>query len=144
MEQTRVIYLDSWVWLEYGLDGTLSDIAEEMIHDARDTGGIVSSITLTEVDYILNREVGSETADLVTSAIEDFEQIHVVPVTSEIALYASRLRTKYYQRRERELSYADAIHLATAVLTDCETLHTGDSDFEDLDELETVVHRPSN
>ncbi|ODR82936.1 hypothetical protein BG842_09385 [Haladaptatus sp. W1] len=129
-----MIYLDSWVWLEYGLDGMQSDIAEETIHDARDTGGIVSSIALTEVDYILNREVGSETADLVTSAIEDFEQIHVVPVTSEIALYASRLRTKYYQRRERELSYADAIHLATAVLTDCETLQTGDSDFEDVND----------
>ena len=139
-----MIYLDSWVWLEYGLDGTLSDMAEETIHEAQDAGGIVSTIALTEVDYILNREVGSEPADLVTSAIEDFEQIHVVPVTSEIALYASRLRTKYYQRRERELSYADAIHLATAVLTDCEILHTGDSDFEDLDELETVVHQPSN
>ncbi|WP_435156810.1 type II toxin-antitoxin system VapC family toxin [Haladaptatus sp. DFWS20] len=136
-----MMYLDSWVWLEYGLEGTLWEVAEEIIQNAQSGGGIVSTIALTEVDYILNREVGSETADLVTSAIEDFEEIHVVPVTSEIALYASRLRTKYYQRRERELSYADAIHIATATLTDCEILHTGDSDFEDLDELETVVHR---
>lgn len=135
-----MIYLDSWVWLEYGLDGEQSETAERVIDDARADGGAVSTIALTEIDYILAREVDRTTADLVTSAIEDFEEIHVVPVSTEISLYASRLRSKYYERRENELSYADAIHLATAAVLDCSALHTGDSDFENVEEVATVVH----
>lgn len=135
-----MIYLDSWVWLEYGLDGDQRVTARNLIDDARENGGAVSTIALTEVDYILAREVDRKTADLVTSAMEDFETIHVVPVSSEVALRASRLRSKYYQRRENELSYADAVHVATAALLDCDELHTGDSDFERVDEVATVVH----
>lgn len=133
-------YLDSWVWLEYVFDGDRSEEAIECIDIARNEGGAMSTIGLTEVDYITQRELGRETADLLTSAIEDFDEIHLVPVTSEIALYASELRAKYYERRDREISYADVIHVATAVLTDCETIHTGDADFSALDEIETTIH----
>lgn len=135
-----MIYLDSWVWLEYGLGGERDDAARAAIDEAIEDGGVVSTIALTEVDYILSREVDRTTADLVTSTMEDVDSIHVVPVTSEIALYASRLRAKYYQRRETELSYADAIHLATATLLDCSSVHTGDSDFDEVEEVETVVY----
>jgi len=135
-----VIYLDSWVWLEYGFRGDSWERARDAIDDARSDGGVVSTIALTEVDYILARDIDRETADLVTGAIEDFETIDVVPVSSEVALYASQLRSKYYQRRERELSYADAIHLATAALLDCDALHTGDADFEGVDEVNAVVY----
>lgn len=133
-------YLDSWVWLEYGLRDDQWELARDIVDDARSNGGVVSTIALTEVDYVLSREVDRKTADLVTSAMEDFESIHVVPVSSEVALYASRLRSKYYERRANELSYADAIHVATAALLDCGELHTGDSDFEAVEEVATVVH----
>lgn len=112
----------------------------ECIDTARKAGGVMSTIGLTEVDYITQRELDRETADQLTSALEDFEEIHLVPVTSEIALYGSELRAKYYERRGREISYADVIHIATAVLTGCETIHTGDSDFSDLDEIETEIY----
>ena len=135
-----VIYLDSWVWLEYGLRGDQWAVARDVIDEARENGGTVSTIALTEVDYVLAREVDRKTADLVTSAMEDFEAVHVVPVSSEVALHASRLRSKYYQRRENELSYADAIHVATATLLDCDELHTGDSDFEAVEEVTAIVH----
>ena len=135
-----MIYLDSWVWLEDALGGDQQDVARDVIEAANDTGGVVSAIALTEVDYVLAREADRTTADLVTSAMEDLDRIHVVPVSGEVALYASRLRSKYYERRSRELSYADAIHLATAVLLDCESFHTGDSDFEAIEELPTTVH----
>lgn len=137
-----VIYLDSWVWLEYGLRGEQWTTARDVIDAAVETGGVVSTIALMEVDYVLAREVDRVTADLVTSAIEDHEEVHVVPVSSEVALYASRLRTKYYDRRENELSYADAIHVGTAALLDCDELHTGDSDFKAVEEVVTVVHEP--
>lgn len=135
-----MIYLDSWVWLEYGLRGGQWETARDVIDDAVANSGAVSTIALTEIDYVLSREVDRTTADLVTSAIEDFEAVSVVPVSSEVALYASRLRRKYYDRRDNALSYADAIHVATADLVDCETLHTGDSDFAGIEEIETIVH----
>ena len=135
-----MIYLDSWVWLEYGVAGEKAEVARDAIDDATERGGVVSTIALTEVDYILSRVAGRNTADLVTSAIEDLDAIHVVPVTSEVALYASRLRSKYYERRENELSYADAVHLATAVLLDCAEFLTGDSDFEAVEEVAATVY----
>jgi len=37
--------------------------------------------------------------------------------------------------KKKELSYADAIHLTTAILSDSETLYSSDPDFEDIDEI---------
>lgn len=133
-------YLDSWIWIEYVLGGEAEADAETVLNDAHDHGGTTSAITLTEVDYIIRREIDRETADFVTSSIEDSDSLRLVSVSDDIALRASSIRTKYYQRRERELSYADSIHIATAVLTDCDVIHTGDSDFESLDEIESIVH----
>lgn len=135
-----MIFLDSWIWLEYGLGGEQRETARKAIDTARETGGVVSTVTLMEVDYVLARDVDRTTADLVTSAMEDLEDVYVVPVSGEVALYASRLRSKYYERGETELSYADAIHLATATLLDCDELHTGDADFDGVEEVAAVVH----
>jgi len=67
----------------------------------------------------------------------DFE---CLPLVAPVAAYAARLRYEYYDREERPLSSADAVHLATAVVNDeCTVLHSGDPDFADVDELETVV-----
>lgn len=132
-------YLDTWVWVEYGLDGPHADTAEHVIESIGD-GAVTSTIALLETGYILTREIDQRAADYVTSAIEDLQNVHVVPVTAEIALYAAELRTRYYDRQDRQLSYADAIHLSTAILTDCTTLQTGDADFEGVTEIDAVVH----
>ncbi|AHG00702.1 hypothetical protein HALLA_05090 [Halostagnicola larsenii XH-48] len=133
-------YLDSWVWLEYVFGGDADAEAETALENAREDDGLTSTIALTEIDYILRRDLDTETADYVTSSIEDDDSVRVVPVSSEIALHASNIRSKYYQRRERELSYADALHISTAIITECDVIHTGDSDFEALEEIETVVY----
>lgn len=135
-----MIYLDSWVWLEYGLGQDHDGVARECIEEARRSGGAISTIGLTEVDYVLARELDREAAAAVASAIEDLDGIHLVPVSVEVARLASTLRSKYYDRQARELSYADAIHLATASLLGCTTFHTGDSDFENVEEVEATVH----
>jgi predicted nucleic acid-binding protein len=81
-----------------------------------------------------------ETAEEAIRAIHDFEHIESLPLIDEIAEYAAELRCKYYRRGERELSYADAIHLATASVHDeCHALYSGDPDFEGVEEIETVV-----
>lgn len=72
-------------------------------------------------------------------AIGDFEHVECVPLVDGVAEYAARLRYKFYDRRKRELSYADAIHLAVAnTYDDCDALYTGDPGFEDVDEIEVV------
>lgn len=135
-----MIYLDSWVWLEFGLHGSHEASAHEVIDRARERGGAFSTIGLTEVEYVLERELNREAADYLSSAIEDMDGIHVVPVTVEVARRAAGIRTKYYQRRSRELSYADAIHVATAALLGCDEVHTGDADFDGIDEIDPVLH----
>jgi predicted nucleic acid-binding protein len=92
-----------------------------------------------EVWYRIQGKAAAERANRVVEAIQRFEGLEVVPVTAEAALTAARLREKYYQRGERELSYADAIHLAIAVMTDCDVLYSGDPDFANLDEIETEI-----
>lgn len=61
-------------------------------------------------------------------------------MTDEVAEYGAALRAKYDERGDRALSDADAIHLAmAAAVAECETLYSGDPDFEGVDEVETVV-----
>ena len=136
-----MLYLDSWVWLEYVLGGDTDGAVASVLEEAHENGATTSAIALAEIDYIVRRELDRETADYVTSGIEDVSSIHVAPVTSDVALRASGIRSKYYSRRERELSYADAIHIATALQMDCTVIHTGDTDFEAIEEIRTVIHR---
>lgn len=137
-----MIFLDSWVWLEYVFDGDAWRDAAAAIEraNAADEGGVVSATVIAEVSYRVRREKDAETAREVVGAIRDFEHVEVAPVVDEIAEYAAELRHEYYRRGDCELSYADAIHLATAAtIAECHTLYSGDPDFADVDEVETVI-----
>jgi len=137
-----VIFLDSWVWLEFLFDGDRAAAAESVIEraDSPDEGGLVAPTVLAEVSYRVRSVEDAETAEEAIRAIHDYEHIESVPVIDEIAERAAEIRFSYYERDERELSYADAIHVATASLHDeCDALYSGDPDFEGVDEIETVV-----
>lgn len=134
-----MIFLDTWVWCEYAFRDDAWDEAEDVIQRARDDGGVVASTVLAEVSYVVRRADGERTAARTVEAIRDFENIRIVPVTGDVALEGARIRNKYYERGDCEPSYADAIHLATALMTGCDTLYSGDSDFEPVEEIETVV-----
>lgn len=137
-----MIFLDSWVWLEFLFGGEGAAEAEAVIQRANDPdeGGLIAPTVVVEVSYRVRSVEDEEAAEEAIRAIHDFEHIESLPLFDEIAEYAAELRFKYYQRRERELSYADAIHLATAAVHDgCHTLYSGDPDFEGFEEIETVV-----
>ncbi|AUX10753.1 PIN domain containing protein [Halalkaliarchaeum desulfuricum] len=137
-----MIFLDSWVWLEYIFSGDRANRAEGVIERANSPaeGGLIAPTVLTEVSYRVRIVEDAEIAEEAIHAIRDFEYIESMPLIDEIATYAAELRFKYYEPGERELSYADVIHLATAVVhDDCSVLYSGDPDFEGLDEIETVV-----
>lgn len=134
-----MIFIDSWVWIEYFSEDERWKKAKRILKKLEEEKGVVSSLVLAEVRYRILSKFGTEKADRVIHAIESFENLQVVPVTAEVAKYGADLRNKYYQRGERELSYADAVHLATAVLVDCDRLYSGDPDFEEIEEIETKV-----
>lgn len=137
-----VIFLDSWVWLEYIFSGDKAAEAETIIQRANssDTGGLIAPTVIAEVSYRVRVVEDEATAEETVRAIRDYDHIESVPLIDEIGDFAAELRFKYYDRRDRALSYADAIHLATAIVYDeCDALYSGDSDFEGLDEIETVV-----
>jgi predicted nucleic acid-binding protein len=137
-----MIFLDSWIWLEFLFDGAAADDAESVIAQANasDEGVLIAPTVLTEVFYRLRSVDDESTADEAIRAIRDYEHVQSMPIIDEIAEYAADLRFQYYNPGARELSYADAIHLATAVLHDeCHALYSGDPDFEGIDEIDTVV-----
>lgn len=137
-----MIFLDSWVWLEFLLGGDRDDAAEELIERASDDGGLIAPTVIAEVSYRLRAVRDEPTAVEAVGAIRDFERIRCPPLVDEVGEYAAALRFDYYDRGERELSYADAIHLATAAIHDgCHTLYSGDPDFSglEIDGLEIEV-----
>lgn len=136
-----MIFIDSWVWLELALEGNLRQKAMDVVQQMQDEGGVIATTVLMEVGYRLRRENGTKQANRVLAAIQRFDQLSVEPVTTAIALNAIEIRDTYYQRRSLELSYADAIHIATAVATGCDRLYSGDPDFKPVNEVQTVVVR---
>ncbi|AKH98363.1 type II toxin-antitoxin system VapC family toxin [Halanaeroarchaeum sulfurireducens] len=137
-----MIFLDSWVWLEFVFSGDNENEAKLLIERANTAGegGLIAPTVIAEVSYRVRIVEDRETAKETVRAIRDFQHIESMPLIDDIAAYAADLRFKYYEPGERELSYADAIHAATAVVhDDCEVLYSGDPDFAAVDEIETIV-----
>lgn len=134
-----MIFVDSWVWIEYFAEDDRWRDAEEVLERIPEEGAVITPTVLMEVHYRIERKADERRADRVIDAIRRFDDLEILPVTTEVALNAAKLREKHYQRGERELSYADAIHLAAALMTGCEVLYSGDSDFEGLDMIETEI-----
>ena len=130
-----MIFLDSWVWIEFFQKDEKAEQAQELIQKMQQEGGVISTLVLTEVRYQIRRKFEVEKADKLTALITNFEKLRIMPITEEVAVYAADLRHKYYERSQNQISYADTIHLATSAMTDCNKLYTGDSDFEDIEEL---------
>lgn len=134
-----MIFLDSWVWIEFFSKDKKADKAKTIIQKLEQEKGYISTIVTMEVRYRIRRKFGEEKADQVTLAIESFDNLEIMPITNEVAKYAADLRDKYYERREREISYGDTINLAVAVLTNCEKLYTEDPDFKNIEEIPTEI-----
>ncbi len=134
-----MIFLDSWIWIEFFSQDKKAEKAETIIQKLEEEKGYISTIVTMEVRYRIRRKFGEEKADQVTLAIESFDNLEIMPITNEVGKYAADLRDKYYKRREREISYGDEINLAVTVLTDCEKLYTGDPDFKNIKEIPTEI-----
>mgnify|MGYP000409835904 CR=1 FL=1 len=135
-----MIFLDSWVWLEYLLSSDRADAAESVIERAADQGGLIAPTVVTEVAYRVRVVSDEANAEEAVRAMLDLDAVECLPLVATVAEYAAALRYEYYEPGTREFSYADTIHLATAVVHDeCDVLYSGDPDFGDVAEIETVI-----
>ena len=131
-----MMYLDSWIWLSYFSDDITAKKVEKLLKQLQDgKRAVFSTLGLTEVLYVMRRKGGKGAATRIHQIITSFSELVLLPVTEEVAVLAAELRDKYYDKKHRALSYADAVHLATASLSGCERFYTGDPDFSDVSEV---------
>lgn len=133
------IFLDSSIFLNYFLNGPKFQKSSRFIVDL-DNGqmkAVINTMCILEIKYHILQEKGHEQAEQAIFLIKRNSNLEIVPITSEIAERAAELRSKYYDRNERPLSFADSLHLATAIEKNCSKLVTADSDFKDITEMRT-------
>ncbi len=137
-----MIALDTSVVMDlYSDDPVLVAKARRFFQEVRDEGGVISSALLTELVFHLSRSHHENIAIEAAAFIEEYPLLSIANVTPEIATLAGRLRNKYYHRSTCDLSFLDAIHLATAVVCGAEKLVTSDSDFSGIGEIKVDIYR---
>lgn len=131
-------FIDSWIWIEFFFKNQKAEKAQGLINKIESEGGVIDSLVIMEVKYKMLKVHGKEVSDLVIQVIENIKNLRIVPVFSELAKTAADLRIKYYSK-ETDLSYADAVHLATALFTNCTEFCTGDPDFKNVEEIKVRI-----
>jgi predicted nucleic acid-binding protein len=135
-----MIFIDSWVFIEFFSEGARFEGAKKIIQMIR-TGedAIISTAILTELKYRIGKKYDRRRSDEVIHTIQIFPNIKILPITTEVATLAADLRLKYYDKEKRPLSFIDVINLATAILSKCRKFYSGDPDFKDIEEIETMI-----
>ena len=132
--------IDSYVFLDLFLHSQQEETARKKFHKALQSKAVISSIALLEVKYQVMRKLSHEKAEEATFTMRNMDNVEIINVSPEIAETAADIRAKYYKKNERELSYADAIHIATAITAGCTVIITGDRDFERIEELKAEIY----
>ena len=136
MEQIRLIFLDTSIWLEYLANTEKSDMCKEIIHSKARI--VISTAALMELRYHGIKKFGLEKTAEIMTLIESSD-ILIVPLAKEIARYSADIRLKYYNREKKAISFIDAVNLATAILTNCDKFFSTDKDFEGVDEIKVEI-----
>jgi len=132
-----MIALDSWIFLEYFTLGSKYIKCKKLLLSK--SKKIISAITIMEIKYKGTKIVGKKRVREFLQDITTSPSVIIVDVNKKIAEKSADLRLKYYKRGIREVSYADMINLATAILTKCSKFYTGDPDFKNINEIKTIV-----
>lgn len=89
--------------------------------------GITSSMVMAEVVWAFLREdKGGIELEAARSVIETMKGLKIIEVDNEIAWNAGKLRRKYYSKK-LQLSYQDAVYLATCIKERVEVFYTTDA-----------------
>lgn len=135
-----MIAIDSWILIEFFFRGPKHERADRLLEGIQHgEAAVMSPLAIAETKYRIAKKLGMEKARHVIHEIVSFPNIKILPVSIETAILAADLRYKYYHGKTRPLSLADCIHLATALMSKCDVLYSGDPDFKGIEEIKTVV-----
>ena len=138
----QTILLDSSIFLDYLLETEKRKTARVVVMDilSGKNQGVLSAIALTEIKYRIMKLFGHDKAEEAIFLIKNSSNLKIVPMSEEIAENAADVRFKYYGRNKNEMSYADAIHIATALKVKCDMIITSDADFEPVSEIKVQIY----
>ncbi len=103
------------------------DGSERILKSFTKKPGVTSSIVFAEVAWAFLREEKSDIElEAVRHVLETIEGMKIIKVDNEIAWNAGKLRRKHYGK-ELQISYQDAIYLATCIKERVEAFYTTDS-----------------
>ena len=126
--------VESWKMQVSFVQQTENKASAELAENPKDVK-IISSAVIAEVKYRISKKFGNPKAIEAIDTINSLQNLKILPVTREIAEFAAELRLKYYSK-DRQISYIDAINLATAIKAGCAVFYNGDPDFDGITEIE--------
>ncbi len=139
MEKT---FVDSTVFLDLFTASHRAEKAQgylrQIQHGKRPA--VTSTFALLEIKYHLRRRLGHEKAEQAAYIIQTIPNLVVADLTQDVAAMAADVRFKYYDKKEKPLSFGDAIHIATAARTGCKIILTADRDFLGVDEIKAEIY----
>jgi len=94
--------------------------------------GMTSVLTWDEVVYVIRKNLGKEIAIKESKKFLKFPNLIFVDANKRIIFYAQKLMEKY------NLMPRDAIHSASAILSECEEIISEDKDFDIINGLKRV------
>ncbi len=133
MEDQASLVLDSYALIGYLEGEEFADQIRDLLELARKGQKrlFLHALHLGEVYYIIYREQGAQTADLVYSRIKAFPVILISEIEESLLMQAAILKAKF------PISYADSFAAALAIVKKS-ILLTGDKEFKPLEEAGLV------
>jgi predicted nucleic acid-binding protein len=130
------IYLDTNIWI-YALEGFPAFVEElAALFQSIDQGifmAVISELTLAEVlvKPMQNKNLAQQ--NTYQQAITSNPHLQVIPVQRDLLISAAQLRMS------ANLKLPDAIHAATALISQCSILLTNDAKFQNVSGLQTII-----
>lgn len=136
------ILLDSYVLLDVILNSDKAPLAKKYLADVEKgkVTGVVSTFCLLEVKYHVMKRLGHEKGEDACFLIRRMPNMEVISVSKNIAELAADIRNKYYDKKNRPMSFGDAVHIATAIESNCSRVVSGESDFKDIEEIKSEIY----
>lgn len=134
--QGNRVYLDANIWI-YALEGYPAFIQDlTQLFQSIDQGNlsvVTSELSLAEalVKPYQNQDLAQQV--IYKQFIRSSQQLSVIPVSRDVLIEAARLRASI------NIKLPDAIHAATALLTQCSTFLTNDKRFQVVPNLSVVL-----
>ncbi len=136
------IFLDSYVFLDVilGTDKKGKAIFYLKKVQKKNAIGVIDSLCLLEIKYHVMRKLGHEKGEDACYFIKSFPNLEILPVSSELAEHAADIRFAYYDKKNRALSFADAVHISAAIKSKCSKIVSGEQDFAELTEIKSEIY----